>query len=243
MSLPNDASRGDVLTARFLNDIKAEVQKNEIVSSKGLSFNRTTSGTYLSTSIQYGLTPYKGVVETAINDIGHDLDQWWFAGVEEVSNRDNMEENVSDGSDLILRKPDINDIYNRLVMLAEPIPYGESGRVYTSSDMMITRVAFPADGSKDSYRYATIDTDAAESSEEAYLLTAAQIGPVRIIDIGEQVDDWKWCIIRFPISDIMIPRYATATSDPSGGTLTVKLTDSAGNLTGDDITVYDGGIA
>jgi hypothetical protein len=37
-------------------------------------------------------------------------------------------------------------------------------------------------------------------------------------------------------------RFAKATSDPSGGTLTVKLANSDGTEVGDDITVYDGGI-
>jgi hypothetical protein len=112
--------------------------------------------------------------------------------------------------------------------------------------MMITRISFATDGSEDEFRYATIDTDASDSDEGAYLLKAAPSGPIRILDIEPDTSahqsepSWRWCIIRFPLFDKI--QFAEATSDPSGGTLTIKYRNSDGTLAGDNITVYDGGI-
>lgn len=244
MSLPNDVAAGEFLSASWLNQVKAEVQKNEIVSSRGVSFNRSTNGTTLSTSFPIGSIPFSGVVETAINDTGNDYEQWWFAGIKEVTNRTEMENNVSDGVQLMLRQPEAGDLYGRLVMLAEPIAYGEAGKVYISSDLMITRIKFAQDGSEDEYEYATIDTDADGSSEDAYLLQAASIGPVQIIDVDPDASEtWRWAIIRFPIADSIPAICAEATSAPNAeGEFTVKRFDREGVLSEDELTVYDGGI-
>lgn len=238
MSLPNDVNRGEFLKADWLNQVKAEVKKNEIISSKGLSFNRSTGGTTLTSSRVFGTIPFKGEIVTAVNNTTSDMAQWWWAGIDGTTT---LDEAVYKGADIIIRKPEYTDLYNRLVMLAEPIPYGGVGKAYISSDMMITRVQFEED--EDDFEYASVDPEGDEGSEDAHLLRANQIGPVRIIQRGDVVTgNWHWCIVRFPVSDIIIPRYVTATSNAVDGLVNVKRTDSVGDLVGEDIEVYDGGI-
>lgn len=70
-------------------------------------------------------------------------------------------------------------------------------------------------------------------------LQSVAIGPALILS-SPGTTGVAWCLIRWPETKRAL--YATATSDPSGGTLNVKLTEADGTLVGDDIEVYDGGI-
>lgn len=236
MGFPDDTAPGEQLTAEWLNSLKAEVRKNVLVGSKGITFNRSTGGTTLTSGKDVGAIAFSGVLVDIVNGTGYDFGQWWFAGIEEVTNRDNMEGNISRGVDYVLRKPTQDDLYGRLVMLIEPVPYHGAGQGYISSDSMITKIFFAEDESEDDFRFASIDTEASEGDENAYMLKAVVSGPIEIIDVEPKQDShptWRWAVIRFPVSSASEGDLYKVTVAESGGEVTIKRMNLGGTVEGD----------
>jgi len=197
MSLPPPTVVGEFLSSDWLNNHRRETKKNTIVSATGLSFNRSEVGTTL-----YGryLTPgekQEGKIVTVVNDTGRDLPEFYFAGIQKLTSRDEMVGNFSQ-FDYVIRKAEAIDLNGRIVMLAEPIPDKGAGDAFISSDGLMTRVEYDESGDQDDLRFATIDTEA----DNGYIAQASGLGPILVIDVEDKQDDhpdWRWAQVRFPI--------------------------------------------
>ena len=247
MTMPPTTSVGEQLSSSWLNRLREEVKSNVIVSAKGLAFNRGTGGTTISKDVAVGSPVFTGELVTVINLTGQDLNQWWFVGIENVTNREKMAENISSGVDYIIRKPVGTDLQNRLLLLAEPIAYNDTGQAYISSSSMICRVKYATDGSEDNYQAATIaDFDASEDEEDSYILKASPAGFISIVDVEPDTSqhpdepDWRWAIIRFPVS--LDQCRWKATSDPDADNkITAKRVLLDDTLDDDSEAIFDVG--
>jgi len=223
MGLPGKTFVGEQLESRWLNELRQEVKSNTITAANGLTFRRTKNGLILNAP-NGGSRSFTGEIVTVVNNTVYDLKQFWFVGIDNVTSRDNMVDNVSDTIDYLARKPKGKDLFGNLLMLAEPIDSGAAGDAYIRSSSMITRIAYATDGTEDDYRYATIDTTANEGNEDAYLLKAAGAGPISVIDV-EAIDNshasWRWAVIKFP-GLLSAPLLWQATADEANFEITAK---------------------
>jgi len=249
MALPNETKKGEILTSKWVNDLRGEVKRNTMVSTSGLTFSRGVGGTSLAIAPETDISAFSGVPAVIVNRTGRDLLPYLFVGVEEVTNRDGMQENVALGVDYVTRKPESEDLFGRLIMTAEEIPDGWSGNGFIASNEMITRIKYNPDGSEDNFRYATIsDLGAEATSEDGFILQAIDGGgPVQVIDVEPDTSshpeepDWRWAVIKWGF-DVAFPKFYEVISVVGDGTLKVKLADSAGDVVGEELVVYDGGM-
>ena len=234
MAFPPPTTVGEHLRSQWLNDLRKESLSNQIVSTTGLTFKRTPSGTSVNRSVDSKFGAFQGTLVTVVNLTDNDLKQWYFCGIEKVTDRDKMENNISKGVSYILRDIEAADFPDKIVMLAEPIKKNNSGQAFIRTESVMTRIRYNVDQSEDDLRYATIDTTA--EGDGKYVLEASAIGFVAVIDVEEfqsSHEDWRWAVVRFPAAT-GLPVLFQATDDATNNVINGRRLKSDGSLAGDD---------
>lgn len=218
--LPRAADHNQIVTViNALDNITGDGGIEVIMTAGGLSISGPNVGSF----------NLPVLTTVGVNDTGTELNRLEIAGIDQ-DQMDEVDAAIVDRVPaVVLRTTEDGDVGNWVIAL-EKIPPGSSGTVAIAGVSMVSMVR-SEDNSDLSLRHA-------EFNKGEPNLIASPIGTARIL--WENSSD-ELALVSFGYASP--PLFAEATSDPSDGTLTVKLATSDGTLIGEDITVYDGGIA
>lgn len=225
-----DVSVGSPITASEENTMRHMLNAFQNITSDGDIDVALNSGGFSINAGNQGGFQVQVAVTLAYNNTGADLDAFHIAAVD----RTQME---LDGADMLvadalpsiqLKETESGDVGNWAIAL-QPINDLSSGLVAVSGTCL---ASVKTDTQNTTLNLPFVEMLAGDSNlhqrplgsaKLLYFDSALELG---LITFGGM----------FPI------QFAKATSDPSAGTLTVKLADSAGGVIGSNITVNDGGI-